>query len=132
MGAPRSGSPTRWRPASRAGRPWDAGADEEAGADAGLIVSRLSNRCYGPSVARTISLRELRNQSGEIMRGLDRGEEYTITHNGVPVGVLLPLPRRRFAGADTIAAAFAGAPSIDAGRLRADLDAVAGQMPFHP
>jgi len=65
--------------------------------------------------------------SGEIMRGLDRGEEYTITRNGVPVGVLLPLPRRRFVGVDALAAAFAGAPPIDAGRLRADLDAVVDQ-----
>ena len=63
------------------------------------------------------------------MRGLDRGEEYTITRNGVPVGVLLPLPRRRFVGVDTLAAGFAGAPSIDFRRLRDDLDAVADQSP---
>jgi len=46
---------------------------------ANAAPGQLSHLCYGTAVARTISQRELRNQSGEIMRGLDRGEEYTIT-----------------------------------------------------
>ena len=37
---------------------------------------------------KSISQRELRNNSGEIMRGLARGESYRITNRGVPVGVL--------------------------------------------
>ena len=41
-------------------------------------------------MAREMSQRELRNQSGEIMRELDRGEEFVITSNGVPVGELRP------------------------------------------
>lgn len=40
---------------------------------------------------KTISQRELRNDSGEIMRGLTRGESYRITSRGVPVGVLGPI-----------------------------------------
>lgn len=39
---------------------------------------------------KTISQRELRNDSGEIMRGLERGESYRVTRRGVPVGVLTP------------------------------------------
>lgn len=39
---------------------------------------------------KTISQRELRNSSGEIMRGLARGESYRITNNGDPVGLLIP------------------------------------------
>jgi antitoxin (DNA-binding transcriptional repressor) of toxin-antitoxin stability system len=74
---------------------------------------------------RTITQRELCNKCGEIMRGLDRGEEYTITRNGVPVGTLRPIGRRQFVHADAVAAAFAGAPPIDRGRFRADLDALA-------
>jgi prevent-host-death family protein len=80
-------------------------------------------------MARTISQRELRDQSGEIMRGLDRGEEYTITRNGVPLGLLVPLSRRRFLAAEALAAAFAGAPAIDGERRRADLDALVDQTP---
>jgi prevent-host-death family protein len=75
-------------------------------------------------MARTITQRELRNDSGEIMRGLERGEEYTITRNGVPVGILLPVPRRRFVSAETVAATYAGPPSIDAQRFRDDLHAI--------
>ena len=36
-------------------------------------------------MSREITQRELRNESGEIMRGLDRGESYIVTRNGVPV-----------------------------------------------
>jgi len=39
---------------------------------------------------KTISQRELRNDSGEIMRGLERGESYRVTRRGVPVGMLTP------------------------------------------
>ncbi len=80
-------------------------------------------------MAREITQRELRNDSGEIMRGLDRGETFVVTRNGVPVGELIPLRRHRFVSADAAVAMFAGAPSVDYARLRADLDLVAGQDP---
>ena len=78
---------------------------------------------------RAITQRELRNESGEIMRGLDRGEAFLITRNGVPVGELVPIARRRFVAADSLAAAFAGAPRVDLKTLRADLDRVVDQTP---
>ena len=78
------------------------------------------------SVARTITQRELRNGSGDIMRALDRGETFIVTRNGVPVGELRPLPRQ-FVSASAVAAAFAGAPRIDRGRFRRDLDAFVDQ-----
>jgi antitoxin (DNA-binding transcriptional repressor) of toxin-antitoxin stability system len=68
----------------------------------------------------------LRNNSGEIMRQLDRGQSFIVTRNGVPVGELSPLRRDRFVGAAAVAA-FRGAPRVDLDRLRADLDAVANQ-----
>lgn len=40
---------------------------------------------------KTISQRELRNESGEIMRGLRRGESYRVTSRGVPIGMLGPI-----------------------------------------
>jgi antitoxin (DNA-binding transcriptional repressor) of toxin-antitoxin stability system len=76
-------------------------------------------------VAREITQRELRNDSGEIMRGLDRGESFVVTRNGVPVGELAPLRRHRFVAAEAVAAIFQGAPPVDYGQLRADLDAIA-------
>lgn len=39
-------------------------------------------------MAREITQRELRNESGEIMRALDPGETFVVTRNGVPVGEL--------------------------------------------
>ncbi len=78
---------------------------------------------------RPITQRELRNESGEIMRGLDRGETYVVTRNGVPVGELAPVRPRRFVPADTVVATFSGAPPVDAQRLREDLDARVDQDP---
>lgn len=78
-------------------------------------------------MSREITQRELRNESGEIMRELDRGETFVVTRNGVPVGHLSPLRRRRFVAADTAVAAFRGAPAVDLKLLRRDLDRVASQ-----
>lgn len=78
-------------------------------------------------MSRDISQRELRNQSGEIMRQLDEGETFVITRNGVPVGELTPLRRHRFVAAETAVAMFTRAAGVDYKRLRADLDAAASQ-----
>jgi antitoxin (DNA-binding transcriptional repressor) of toxin-antitoxin stability system len=86
-----------------------------------------STACYDSCVTRDITQRQLRNESGEIMRGLDRGETFVVTRNGVPVGELSPLRRHRFVDADAAIAIFRGAPSVDLARLRADLDTVASQ-----
>lgn len=80
-------------------------------------------------MSREITQRELRNQSGEIMRALDKGEEFVVTRNGVPVGELIPLRGRRFVSADRAVAAFAGAPRVDRARFRRDLDELVGQEP---
>lgn len=80
-------------------------------------------------MARELTQRELRNQSGEIMRALDRGEEFIVTRNGTPVGELHPLRRRQFVPIDAVRAAFAGAPHIDFDRFRADIDAFVDQDP---
>lgn len=76
---------------------------------------------------REVTQRELRNESGEIMRRLDGGDSFVVTRNGVPVGELTPLRRHRFVTAEAAVAAFREAPPVDYRRLRADLDAVASQ-----
>ncbi len=80
-------------------------------------------------MAKQITQRQLRNDSGEVMRKLDEGETFIVTRNGVPVGELTPLRRHRFVAGDAAVALFRTAPSIDATRLRADLDQVASQEP---
>jgi prevent-host-death family protein len=69
-----------------------------------------------------ITQRELRNDSGEIMRSLDRGESFVVTRNGVPVGELTPVRQRAFVPAASALAAFAHAPGIDQAKWREDLD----------
>jgi antitoxin (DNA-binding transcriptional repressor) of toxin-antitoxin stability system len=78
-------------------------------------------------MARDITQRQRRIDSGEIMRGLARGETFVVTRHGVPVGELTPLRRHRFVSAETAIAMFRGAPSVDLARLRADLDTVDGE-----
>ena len=80
-------------------------------------------------MTRKITQRELRNDSGHIMRQLDKGETFVVTRNGVPVGELTPLRRHRFVSAEAAAALFRNAPHIDPEKFRADLDAVAIQEP---
>lgn len=76
-------------------------------------------------MSRTITQRELRNESGEIMRRLDSGESFIVTRNGVPVGELKPIRRRRSVPAEVFVNAMRGAPPVDLKRLRRDLDGIA-------
>jgi antitoxin (DNA-binding transcriptional repressor) of toxin-antitoxin stability system len=80
-------------------------------------------------MGRHITQRELRNDSGRIMRCLDRGKSFIVTRNGVPVGELIPVRKRAFVAADVAVAAFAGAPRIASGRFRKDVDAMIDQDP---
>ena len=79
---------------------------------------------------REITQRELRNDSGEIMRAVERGESFTISRNGTPIGRLIPLRRRVFVPREEVMAAFATAPVLDAQRFRDDVDAIADQDPL--
>lgn len=84
-----------------------------------------STACYGAGVADQISQRELRNDSGRIMRALDEGRSFVVTRNGRPVGELRPLRRARLVDAAAVIEAFRSAPPLDRAQLRDDLDAVA-------
>ena len=78
---------------------------------------------------RRITQRELRNESGRIMRALDKGKSFTVTRNGVPVGELVPVRPRVFVAAEAVAAAFRHTPRTAYTRLRKDLDAAINQDP---
>jgi prevent-host-death family protein len=76
---------------------------------------------------REVTQRELRNDSGAIMRGVERGESFIITRNGTPIGRLIPLRRRTYVPREEVLAAFASEPVLDGDRFRADSDAAIDQ-----
>jgi prevent-host-death family protein len=78
-------------------------------------------------MAQVISQRELRNDSGDIMRRLDDGESFVVTRNGTPVGELSPMRRHRFVSTEAVLEMFRHAAPIDGVRFRADLDALVSQ-----
>ena len=80
-------------------------------------------------MARVITQRQLRNNSGEIMRELDRGESFIVTRNGTPVGELRPTQRRQFVSKAAVLASFAGVSNVDYARFRADVDRFLDQSP---
>ncbi len=88
--------------------------------------------CMAEHAPREISQRELRNDSGTIMRSVERGESFTITRNGTPIGRLIPMRRRTFVPRHEVFAAFATAPVVDPERFRTDLDEAVDQDPFSP
>jgi prevent-host-death family protein len=75
-------------------------------------------------MSRFITQRELRNDSGSVLREVQAGQTMIVTRNGVPVAELRPIHRRRFVPRAVIADSARRAPRVDARRLRADLDAV--------
>ncbi len=76
---------------------------------------------------RTVTQRELRNDSAAVLREVEEGRTVVVTRNGTPVAELRPLRARRFVARATIADAASRAARIDAGRFRADVDAVIDQ-----
>src|SRR4030042_466925 len=78
--------------------------------------------CYGWVMRKTITQRELRNDSGAVLREVQAGQTLVVTRNGVPVAELRPVPPRRFVPRTVIAAAALRAPRVDATRFPADLD----------
>ena len=77
---------------------------------------------------RTITQRELRNDSGAVLRAVEAGEHMVITRSGVPVAELRPIARRRRAvPADEWRTRIGRLPRVDPATLRADLDASLSQ-----
>ncbi len=92
-------------------------------------LSRFLLRCATDATVdavkiRTITQRELRNQSAAVLREVEAGQTIIVSRNGTPVGELRPIRRRRFVPRVVIADAARRAARIDAARFRADLDAV--------
>ena len=74
-----------------------------------------------------ITQRELRNDSGAILRAVEAGATYIVTRNGTPIAELHPLRRQTFVPTTQVMAMFAHDEAIDAERFFADLDAPVDQ-----
>ena len=80
---------------------------------------------YTCAMSRTVTQRELRNDSGAVLREVQGGQTIVVTRNGTPIAELRPIPARRFVPRAMIAESARRAPRVDRARFRADLDAVA-------
>ena len=83
------------------------------------VLRSVAMWCYGSAMGTPISQRELRNESGAIMRRIEAGEHFTVTRNGVPVAELTPHDpanagrRRRFLPVGEVAAGLTRLPDWD-------------------
>lgn len=73
-------------------------------------------------MTRTISQAELRNGSAAVMDALEVGEDFVITRNGVPVGELRPIGRKRDPTPEDLVKAFAGLAGDSLDQMRAEAD----------
>lgn len=73
-------------------------------------------------MSRTITQRELRNDSAAVLRDVQAGATFVVTRNGTPVAELRPISPRRFVPRERLVEDFQRLTPIDAARLRRDLD----------
>jgi len=71
----------------------------------------------------TVTVRDLRNKGGEVLRRVEAGEEITVTRDGEPVALLVPLDRKPLSLA-TLIERRRHLPELDPVSLRRDLDAI--------
>jgi len=70
-----------------------------------------------------VTVRELRNHGGEVLRRVERGEVLVVTRDGADVAELRPRSRRSPSPADLIARRR-HLPEVDPDALRHEIDAV--------
>jgi prevent-host-death family protein len=69
----------------------------------------------------TVTVRELRNSGGDVLRRVEHGERIVITRDGTPVAELRPLPRSSV-GPTELIRRRKNLPQIDPDTLRRDID----------
>jgi prevent-host-death family protein len=69
-----------------------------------------------------VTVRELRNEGGRVLERVERGESLTVTRDGHAVAELRPVSRRALRASALLDRWRRLAP-VDAGALRADIDA---------
>ncbi|WP_034264567.1 type II toxin-antitoxin system Phd/YefM family antitoxin [Actinospica robiniae] len=73
-------------------------------------------------MTRTITQRELRNESAAVMDAVEGGETIVVTRNGRPVAELRPIRARRSVPLDEIREQFALLPRMSYTEMRADIE----------
>ncbi|THA73170.1 type II toxin-antitoxin system Phd/YefM family antitoxin [Streptomyces sp. A0642] len=71
---------------------------------------------------RTITQREFRNQSADVMNAVEAGEVFHITRNGIEVAELRPLTRRRSLSAEELVSRHRRLPHVDGALMRREAD----------
>ncbi len=69
----------------------------------------------------SVTVRELRNNGGEVLRRVERGERIVVTRDGAPVAELRPLPRPSVGPAELIRRRK-NLPRVNPDALRRDID----------
>jgi prevent-host-death family protein len=72
-------------------------------------------------MGNTVSVRDLRNHGGDVLKRVEDGQTLTVTSSGRPVAQLSPLPPRA-PGPQELVARFAALPPMSLEDLRSDLD----------
>lgn len=70
-----------------------------------------------------VTIRDLRNHGGEVIDRVQAGEQITITRDGRPVAVLLPVTATSVP-VDQLLARWRRLPTVDPASLREDIDAI--------
>lgn len=68
-----------------------------------------------------VTVRELRNSGGDVLRRVERGEKIVVTRDGTPVAELRPLPRSS-AGPAELIRRRKNLPRVNPDALRRDID----------
>lgn len=75
---------------------------------------------------KVITQRELRDSWAAVMDGIEAGETYVVTRNGIEIAELRPIARRRLT-ADELVAKHCRLARVDHGELRREADAAFGE-----
>lgn len=71
----------------------------------------------------TVTIRELRNRGGDVLRRVEAGEHITVTRDGEAVAELVPVRRKPLTAVDLLER-WRNVPNVDPKQLRADIDAL--------
>ena len=75
---------------------------------------------------KEVTVRDLRNKGGEILKQVEAGRSFVVTRDGDPVAELKPLDRKTMSR-EAIVQRFKHVPMVDASRLRHDIDSFIDQ-----
>lgn len=75
---------------------------------------------------KTITQREFRNRSADVMNAVEEGEIFHITRNGIEVAELRPLTRMRRLSAEELVARHRRLPRVDGALMRREADELFG------